>query len=119
MELAMSKLFSWFFLLLTVSLNSSAGLLLKISTGREGLARLLTTGGSLCCYGLGFIAFYTALRSLPVSTAYPAMTGGAILATVLVAAPLLGEGLTTSKVFGAILVIAGEALLVRSSTLSP
>jgi multidrug transporter EmrE-like cation transporter len=114
----MSKPFSWFFLLLTVALNASAGLLLKISTGREGLARLLTTGGSLCCYGLGFIAFYTSLRSLPVSTAYPAMTGGAILAIVLAAAPLLGEGLTTSKLFGAILVVAGEVFLLRPSTLS-
>ena len=114
----MSKSFSWFFLLLTIVLNASAGLLLKLSTSREGLARLLTTGGSLCCYGLGFIAFYVSLRSLPVSTAYPVMTGGAILAIVLTAAPLLGEGLTTSKLFGALLVIAGEVLLLRPSILS-
>ena len=106
---------SWIFLILTIALNAGGGLLLKLATGSQGWAKLIMTGASLGCYGFGFLTFYTSLRRLPVSIAYPAMTGGAILTVVLSAALILGEGLTKSKILGAILVVCGEMLLLRSS----
>lgn len=104
---------SWLFVLMTIGLNTAASLLLKLSTGSSGPNGLLIVSGSMVCYGLSFLSYYVCLRSLPVSVAYPVITGGAILAIVLMATPVLGEPMTGSKMLGAALVIFGGMLLLR------
>lgn len=104
---------SWLFLVLTICLNTAASLLLKLSIGWTGTARLFITCGSMGCYALSFLSYYACLRSFPVSVAYPVITGGAIIGIVLAAAPTLGEPLTVPKVVGTALVIFGGTLLLR------
>lgn len=102
------------FLALSIVLNSSASLLLKLSTAHEGLLRLGLICGSVGCYGSAFLTYYVCLRSFPVSVAYPVATGSGILLIVLTAAAFLGESLTVPKALGSALVIFGGALLLRS-----
>jgi small multidrug resistance pump len=106
---------SWIPLALSVVLNAAASLLLKLSTVFDRPAKLLIMGSSIACYGLAFLAYALCLRDLPVSIAYPIITGGAIAVLVLGAAAALGEPLTGSKVLGASLVILGGVLLLRQS----
>jgi multidrug transporter EmrE-like cation transporter len=101
------------YLLLSILANAAASLLLKISTDAEQPQRMLWAGASVGCYGLAFFAYALCLRTLPVSIAYSAITGGAIVVVTLAAAVLLNEQLTGFKLLGAVLVVAGGTLLVR------
>ena len=100
-------------LLLTVLLNTGASLLLKLTTTLDNAPRTLVGLGSISCYGLSFIAYFFCLRNFPVSVAYPVITGGTILAVVMLASPFLGEHLTLLKSLGGGLIIIGGALLIQ------
>ena len=104
---------SWGFLLLTICLNTGANLFLKLSNSVPGMFRLYTVGSSLFCYGLAFICYYYALRTLPVSVAYPLITGGAMVMILICGMFTLGESVTASKVFGTMLILFGGMLLLR------
>lgn len=110
----MSGTYSWVFLLLSILLNAAASLLLKAATKVTGSVQVLPVGSSIACYGLAFICYFICLRNLPVSIAYPVITGGAILIIVL-SASLLGELITGAKLLGALLMAIGGLLLLRES----
>lgn len=99
---------------MTISLNAGASLLLKLGTSSQDKTRIFAVGGSMACYGLAFLTYFVCLRNYPVSVAYPVMTGGVIVTIVLVSSLLLGESITTVKVFGTAMVIIGGAVLLRS-----
>ena len=102
------------FLVLSIVLNSSASLLLKLSTVQEGFFRIGLICCSAVCYGTAFLTYYVCLRSFPVSVAYPVATGAGILLIVITAAAFLGEGLTVPKALGTVMVIFGGILLLQS-----
>lgn len=104
---------AWIFLVLAIVFNASASVLLKSATVPSRHAQWLAGGGSIVCYGLSFLTYYACLRTLPVSIAYPVITGGAILAIVIASTVFLGESLSGVKLLGATLVILGAMLLLR------
>jgi multidrug transporter EmrE-like cation transporter len=104
-----------------------ASVLLKITALRGGLpslrfisdlqgGALLSLGLALGCYGLAFIAYMLTLRSIPVSVAYPLITGLTTLAIALIAPPLFGEMLGWKGTLGIVLVLAGGALLTSTAS---
>jgi small multidrug resistance pump len=102
------------YLLLTIALNASASLLLKLATTMNGAAKLTAAGGSTACYIVAFLTYYATLRNLAVSVAYPVMTGGAILTITVIAPAVVGEPVTSSKAIGAVLILTGAVLLLKS-----
>jgi len=101
-------------LLLSICMNASASLLLKLSIGAFGTRQLAIVAISVLFYGLAFLSYYACLQRFQVSIAYPVITGGALLTIVLVG-PFAGEPLTVSKAIGATMVIFGGVLLLRNS----
>lgn len=63
--------------------------------------------------GIGFLTL--ALKTLPVSVAYPVWTAVGTLGTVSLGFVLLGESLTPLKVLSALAIVAGVAGLKISS----
>ena len=64
--------------------------------------------------GLGFLGL--ALKTLPVSVAYPIWTAVGTLGTVMLGYLFLGEALTPLKAVSALLIVAGVAGLKMAST---
>ena len=63
--------------------------------------------------GIGFLTL--ALKTLPVSVAYPIWTAVGTLGTVILGFVLLGESLTPTKVLSALAIAAGVAGLKTSA----
>lgn len=75
---------------------------------------LLVIVGALAFYTLAFAAYMFALRKVPVSIAYPVITGLTTLALAVAAGPLFSESLTVKNLVGICLVLMGAFLLLRS-----
>lgn len=75
---------------------------------------LLVVASALAFYTLAFGAYMFALRKVPVSIAYPVITGLTTLFLAFAAGPLFGETLTLKNVFGICLVLAGAFLLLNN-----
>lgn len=101
----------WLPLVLTILLTAAASMLLKLATAFQDYVRWATMTGSLACYALAFVFYTMCLRNLPVSTVYPAVTGGSLVVIALGAAVFLREPLTYPKVLGMGLVAGGMFLL--------
>jgi len=67
---------------------------------------------ALFVYGVGFILYGYALKSIGVSIAYPVMVAISVVA-LLVYATVHGESMGMKNVVGAALVLAGVVLLVQ------
>jgi multidrug transporter EmrE-like cation transporter len=119
---------TWVLLLGGVLLNAVAQLLLKAATRSSGV--LISDSGEvywgaaalllkatplwigLTCYGVSVILWLGALSRVPVSIAYPMLSVGYVV-NAIAAAMLFGEALTTGKVLGIALIVAGVVLLAR------
>ena len=115
-----------YWLILAIAANIAANLFLKGGATAEVsradatmLDKLLTLAVNPQIWiGTGFAAilfasFLMALRSVPVSVAYPLTTGLAMLGIMLGGAVFFGENLTITKVAGAAFIIIGAVLLTR------
>lgn len=113
----------YLFLVVALLLNASANILVKLAAtragnGGTGLAGALAVYlspwfiGGLVCFGLNLAAYSLALQRIPLVVAYPIMVGSGYLIMVLVSRLLLGETMTWLQVAGAILILAGLALIV-------
>jgi multidrug transporter EmrE-like cation transporter len=118
----------WTLVLTGVALNAVAQLLLKAATriagplvddqgqlGWQNSIVLLTTVPFWCglaCYGVSLVLWLGALSRAPVSVAYPMLSIGYVINAVA-AAMLFGEALTSAKVAGIGLIIAGVVVLSR------
>ncbi len=115
----------YIFLVIALTLNASANILLKLGSGRIGelkglglvemIPRLLTN--YYLIIGLLFFAlnvvFYTiALNRLNLSIAYPIMMAGGVLIITFFSAFVLGESLSASNWVGIGLIAGGLALVV-------
>jgi multidrug transporter EmrE-like cation transporter len=120
---------TWALLLLGVGLNAAAQLFLKAATTTSG--QLVSDTGSvswtgavqlvqtpplwagLVCYGVSLVVWLGGLSRAPVSVAYPLLSIGYVVNAVA-AYYLFGESLTTAKVLGIGLIIAGIFVLTRA-----
>jgi quaternary ammonium compound-resistance protein SugE len=81
----------------------------------DGFTRLWPTVVLVVTLVLGMFFLVLALKTLPVSIAYPIWTAVGTLGTVALGFLLLGEPLTTLKVLSAIAIVAGVAGLKASA----
>lgn len=110
----------WVFIGLAVLGNVVANLGLKLlapatAQGVRLDAQTMTYGGAIVagCVVLGGF-YFLALRGLPLATAYAWVTSGALLAITAASPFVFGTDMTASKVFGAVLVVAGLFFLSRA-----
>ena len=109
-----------------VAFNVTASIMLKIAA-RSGerivsmrLGWNLQDGGLLAlglavgAYGLAFIAYMVTLRSIPVSLAYPLITGLTATCIAIVATLLFGESIGWQGVLGLAFVLIGVTLLAQA-----
>lgn len=95
------------------TVSSAAGLaMVKAADGYFTIRFLL--GGIL--YAGGFVIWILLIiRLMPLSIAFPVSAGLLIVATQILGAVYLGEGISVLKMIGAVLVIAGIAALSVSA----
>lgn len=117
-------------IVLGVLLNAIAQILLKTGMSQIGhfefsLANVIPIGvkiianppivGGMGLYGLSVLVWLMVLSRAEVSFAYPMVSIGYIITAVL-AYYLFGEPLTSLRVFGILIIMAGVYLVARSHT---
>lgn len=86
----------------------------------EWLTRIFQTPwvyGAILGYLGAFIIWMTLLRHVPVGPAFAA-SHLEVVGVIVISAPLFGEVLSSSQMFGALLVVAGVVCLAQSETKS-
>jgi multidrug transporter EmrE-like cation transporter len=97
--------FAIVFVLITVSLNTLAQALLKLSSGNNLLNIYLFSG--IIVYFLSMFSYLMVLNKLNLSIAYPVVIGLTVAATTAVGAFFLREKVTTIHWVGVGLMISG------------
>lgn len=92
-------------IILTVSLNTIAQVLLKLGSGQNFINPYLF--GGILAYGLSTIFYITFLGKLNLSVAYPVIIGLTVLATTMMGALFLGEKVSTIHWLGIGLMLSG------------
>lgn len=113
----------WAALAAAVAANVGANLLLKHAVGlgqkpESGGGSLLTQNPPVLAAGIilagCLLVFYLlALRHLPVSIAYPVVTGTAMVGIAIFSTALFSEPLSLGKMVGIIGIILSTALILR------
>lgn len=114
---------AYVFLIIALTLNAAANLLLKIGASRLAargseslLAAALTDGyllGGLALFAVNVAFYVLALGRLNLSFAYPVMVTGGVLLVACASALLLREPLTPRDGLGILLLLGGLALLAQ------
>ena len=116
----------YLFLVVALSLNAAANILLKLATSKADSAEegFAATAGlylspwfiaGVICFGLNLLSYTQALQKIPLVVAYPIMVGTGYLIMVIVSRPLLGETFTWIQLVGAVLILAGLILIIPRS----
>ncbi|MBU2670530.1 multidrug efflux SMR transporter [Actinoplanes bogorensis] len=92
------------FLLVAITAEVLATSMLKFT---DGFTRLWPTLGCLAGYAISFAALSVVVKDLPVGVVYAIWSALGTAAIVAIGAVFLGEPLTTIKVVGVSLIIAG------------
>ena len=98
----------WVLIVLAGILETVWALGLKYS---EGLTRFWPGVLTILAMISSFILLSTAMKSLPVGTAYAVWVGIGVLGTVIFGVILMGEPITLQRVVGIILLLAGIVAL--------
>ncbi len=111
---------SWLFLIIAIVGNSLGNLFLKIFSQKTDDASLLSFLSPWFIAGNIFfffnLVFYgKALHGLAQHIAYPVMVGATVLFVMAASALWFSERLSATSVVGALLVVAGIALLAKVS----
>jgi multidrug transporter EmrE-like cation transporter len=113
---------AYLYLLLAFSINALASILLKLDAAGPSLSlergigaalsehRMLIAG--LAAFGANVILYWLALKSLPLSVAYPVMVGGSFIIVLGYAALALREGVSFAQILGYALIFAGILLVL-------
>jgi multidrug transporter EmrE-like cation transporter len=111
----------YLFLVLALTLNATANVLLKIGATRLGplaapglLGRVVTDVyllAGLLLFALNVVFYVAALTRLELSVAYPIMVAGGILIVVSVSVFVLREAVTPLEGVGLALLVLGIALV--------
>lgn len=111
----------YLFLVVAITLNAAANILLKIGAtrlggidepgfiGRLGSDRHLLAG--LLLFALNVVFYIAALARLNLSIAYPIMVAGGMVIVVSAAVFALGEAMTPLQTVGLLLLVLGIALV--------
>jgi quaternary ammonium compound-resistance protein SugE len=102
----------WLYLAIAAAFEIAFALSMKYA---DGFTRTLPTIVTVVATfgGIGFLTL--ALKSLPVSVAYPIWTAVGTLGVVVLGVALLGEALTVVKIISAIAIVGGVAGLKLAS----
>ncbi|MFD1331772.1 DMT family transporter [Methylopila musalis] len=103
---------AWVFLAVAAVFEVVFALSMKYAEGFSRLGPTLVTVVAVVG-GIGFLTL--ALKTLPVSVAYPIWTAVGTLGTVTLGVALLGEALTVAKVVSAVAIVGGVAGLKLSA----
>jgi multidrug transporter EmrE-like cation transporter len=113
------------FLVVALTLNAIANVLLKIGAMRLGplaepdlVARLVTNYqllAGLGLFALNVVFYILALTRLNLALAYPIMTAGGLIIVVSVSILFLHETVTARQMLGLLLLILGIALVTERS----
>ncbi|GLK76813.1 transporter [Methylopila jiangsuensis] len=103
---------AWVFLAIAAAFEVVFALSMKYADGFSRLGPTLVTVIAVAG-GIGFLTL--ALKTLPVSVAYPVWTAVGTLGTVALGVALLGEALTAAKVLSALAIVGGVAGLKLSA----
>lgn len=111
----------WFILLLGITSNAMASVLVKMAmmpprkfpSLRDPVAALSNWPFwlGLALYGGAFLLYAAALARLPLNVAHPILTSGAVAAVAMFSVVLFKEPLHWTTLVGILLVIAGVALI--------
>jgi len=119
---------TWTLVITGVALNAAAQLMLKAATTATGPIALSWSGmtaatprmlmhagwwGGLTCYAISVLIWILALSRAPVSAIYPMLSMGYIV-NAIGAMLLFDEALSTTKMTGIAIIIAGVCILTRS-----
>ncbi len=118
-------------LVLALTLNAAANLMMKVGSGRFNASGLHTDPGlrslaaaltanwvlilGLVCFAINVVFYAYALRApfLPVSMAYPIMVGGGFAIIAVVAWWFLGERMSAVQWAGVVMILVGVFLVAR------
>jgi len=82
----------------------------------EGFTRIGASAVTLIAMIASFWLLALAMRTLPLSIAYPVWTGIGAVGAFIVGATLLGEGVSPMKLAAAALIVGGLVLMKLSSS---
>jgi small multidrug resistance pump len=82
----------------------------------EGFTRLWPTVACLVAYAASFVLLAQTVKGMQVGVAYAIWSGVGTAAIVVIGAAWLGEPITTAKVAGISLIIAGVVMLNLNGT---
>ena len=105
--------FAWLLLVLAIVAETTAALALRSS---KGFTRPWPTVLALTAFGTAFYVISVALRTLPVSIAYPVWAGAGTACVAAIGVTVLGEDASWRKGLGVALVVAGIVTLTLAST---
>ncbi|HTO41109.1 MAG TPA: multidrug efflux SMR transporter [Rhizomicrobium sp.] len=77
----------------------------------DGFTKLWATSITLIAMIASFWLLSTAMKSLPLGTAYPMWTGIGAVGTFIVGAAFMGEALSPARILAAALIVAGLVLM--------
>lgn len=103
---------AWLFLVLAAGFEIVFALAMKAS---EGFSRLVPSVLTLVAGGISVVFLTMAMKSMPVSLAYPAWTAMGTLGAVILGAALFGEPLGLGKILATAALVGGVAGLQISS----
>lgn len=110
-------------LISAIALNAAANVLMKMAAAKGfstsfdgGFFAFVARNGlllvALAVFALNVLAYFVALRALPLSVAYPVMVAGTFLLVNGAAALMLREATQPAQLFGYLLIVAGVALVL-------
>jgi multidrug transporter EmrE-like cation transporter len=115
----------YLFLVVALTLNAAANVLLKIGTTQLGridepgfFGRLVSDHyllAGLLLFALNVVFYIAALTRLNLSTAYPIMVAGGVIIVVSISVFVLRETVTPLQMLGLTLLVFGIALVGHSS----
>lgn len=103
---------AWLLVVVAGLFETAFAISLKLS---DGFRNLPWTVSFIVCAGLSFTLLSTALRSLPVGTAYAVWVGIGAVGTALVGIVWLGESAAVARLVSIGLILAGVVGLQLSS----
>lgn len=120
----MSKGTLWGVLLLTLAVlgNTGASLVLKwaslpqyqvdVTSSSLPPMRAVGLAAALICYALAFVSYFLALRTFPVSVAYPLITSISVALITVAANHFFNEPITLQTLFGTMFILVGIVILM-------
>lgn len=113
----------YIFLILAMSLNAFANIMLKLGSGNLSAFKSLAFFDAivknqlfflgLFCFALNVVFYSLALSKIPLSIGYPVMMGGGLAIIAVVSTTVLKENLTALQGLGLLLLFAGAFLIIN------